>query len=87
MAGALALASALYDVIGVTRGINVYDEGLAVVGATRVLAGEIPYRDLWTLYGPGQYACVTSCCWTAAVALRTARRLGPSPLTAPGVHV
>ena len=32
-----------------------YDEGLALVGATRVAAGEAPYRDFWTLYSPGQY--------------------------------
>jgi MFS family permease len=25
------------------------------VGAERILAGEIPYRDFWTLYAPGQY--------------------------------
>jgi hypothetical protein len=33
---------------------NRYDEGLILTGATRILHGEIPYRDFWTVYGPGQ---------------------------------
>ena len=35
--------------------VGTYDEGLVLVGADRVLHGEIPYRDFWTLYGPGSY--------------------------------
>jgi Dolichyl-phosphate-mannose-protein mannosyltransferase len=38
-----------------TRGLSVYDEGLICYGAERVLRGDIPYRDFWTAYGPGQY--------------------------------
>ncbi|MES2764683.1 MAG: glycosyltransferase family 39 protein [Bacteroidota bacterium] len=34
---------------------NIYDEGVAVTGAMRILHGEIPYRDFWTMYAPGQY--------------------------------
>jgi hypothetical protein len=34
---------------------NVYDEGLVVVGAMRLLAGEVPLRDFWTLYPPGVF--------------------------------
>ena len=34
--------------------IHVYDEGLIALGAERVRMGEIPYRDFWTMYGPGQ---------------------------------
>lgn len=32
-----------------------FDEGLAVYGATRILSGDIPYKDFWTLYAPGQF--------------------------------
>ena len=35
--------------------VGTYDEGLVLVGADRVLRGEMPYRDFWTLYGPGSY--------------------------------
>lgn len=28
---------------------------IALVGAERVLAGQIPYRDFWTMYAPGQF--------------------------------
>lgn len=29
--------------------------GKLVVGATRILQGEVPYRDFWTMYAPGSY--------------------------------
>lgn len=32
-----------------------YDEGLSIYGATRILNGDIPYRDFWTLYAPGEF--------------------------------
>ena len=34
---------------------NYYDEGFAMTGAMRVVNGEIPYRDFWGLYPPGQF--------------------------------
>ena len=34
---------------------NPYDEGIAAVGAMRVLGGDLPYRDFWTVYPPGQF--------------------------------
>jgi len=34
-------------------GINLYDEGIALYGAVRVLEGYIPYRDFYYLYPPG----------------------------------
>jgi uncharacterized membrane protein len=35
--------------------LNIYDEGVIVYGATRVMQGEMPYRDFWTPYSPGQF--------------------------------
>jgi hypothetical protein len=32
-----------------------YDEGLIAYGAIRILNGDIPYRNFWTLYFPGQF--------------------------------
>lgn len=35
--------------------LNIYDEGIILVGASRVMRGELPYRDFWTVYSPGQF--------------------------------
>ncbi len=37
------------------RGMKVYDEGVTIYGAFRVMQGELPYRDFWTVYMPGHY--------------------------------
>jgi hypothetical protein len=34
---------------------NIYDEGLILVNAERVLGGQVPYRDFWSLYAPGYF--------------------------------
>lgn len=36
------------------RDINSYDEGIVLTGALRTLAGDIPHRDYYSTYGPGQ---------------------------------
>ena len=40
------------------RGINIYDEGIIVVDAMRMMYGDIPHRDFYSNYGPAQYAIV-----------------------------
>lgn len=37
------------------HGVNPYDEGFILLGAQRVLEGEVPYRDFWGMYPPGQF--------------------------------
>ena len=37
------------------RGFDFYDEGLILVGAMRVAAGQVPHRDFYANYGPGQF--------------------------------
>ena len=37
------------------RTIVAFDEGIVLVGAERVLAGDVIHRDFYSLYGPGQY--------------------------------
>jgi len=59
----LFLVSLAYLLPGCNRDVNFYDEGLTVYGAARVLAGDLPYRDFWTIYPPGQF-------WLLAVAFR-----------------
>jgi hypothetical protein len=39
---------------GLIAHLNIYDEGLIVYGAVRVMDGQIPYRDFWTQYSPAQ---------------------------------
>ena len=36
-------------------GVNVYDEGLIVFGAIRVMNGDVLYRDFYANYGPAQF--------------------------------
>src|ERR1700761_2933099 len=40
-----------------------YDESLSLYGAVRVLHGQVPFRDFWTLYPPGIF-------WTLAAMFR-----------------
>jgi 4-amino-4-deoxy-L-arabinose transferase-like glycosyltransferase len=35
--------------------INLYDEGIVLVGSLRVLHGDVPYRDFWAMYPPGSF--------------------------------
>ena len=35
--------------------LSPYDEGLMLYGAEQVTKGKLPYRDFWTLYGPGAF--------------------------------
>jgi hypothetical protein len=47
--------AALYLLPIVRLGLNVYDEGVRLYGAQRVLAGDLPYPDFFAYYGPGQF--------------------------------
>jgi len=40
---------------GIFYNINIYDEGIGIVGSLRVLSGEVPYIDFWTVYSPLWY--------------------------------
>jgi len=51
----LALIALGYVALGVSRGLSIYDEGIPVLGASRILEGDRPYRDFWSVYAPGQF--------------------------------
>jgi uncharacterized membrane protein SirB2/uncharacterized membrane protein (UPF0136 family) len=53
LSGLLLAISFLSLFWGIRIGLSIYDEGVTVYGATRVLGGQIPYRDFWTIYSPG----------------------------------
>jgi hypothetical protein len=49
------LVSFILLFLGMNRGFDFYDEGLILVGAMRVAAGQVPHRDFYANYGPGQF--------------------------------
>lgn len=51
---ALVIGGLAYVLVGSLHYVGVDDEGCAVYGAVRILAGDLPYRDFWTVYSPGQ---------------------------------
>ena len=51
----MTLAALAIQLAWMNPAIDSYDEGLMLVGADRVLQGDVPYRDFWTLYGPGGF--------------------------------
>jgi hypothetical protein len=51
----ILVAAAIFCSISIKSQLNVYDEGLILTGASRVVAGDVPYRDFWTIYSPGQF--------------------------------
>ena len=52
--GALTLFS-LSWFYSLSKGDFDFYSGKSIVGALRVLGGEIPYRDFWTMYAPGHF--------------------------------
>jgi hypothetical protein len=57
---ALFVVSALYLLPHTWEEVNVYDEGIILAGAERILQGDIPLRDFWTIYPPGQFYAVAA---------------------------
>ena len=54
LAAVCVLAAAIHLLV-IQLIVNPYDESLILYGATRVARGGLPYRDFWTLYGPGSF--------------------------------
>ena len=50
----LGFLSLAYCLLGFNLGINIFDEGMQVYGAVRILNGDIPFKDFFYLYPPGQ---------------------------------
>jgi len=50
----LLLCAIVLLLIPIKRPFFFYDEGFAVLNGSRILSGEIPYKDFWALYPPGQ---------------------------------
>ena len=48
------LAGSTLIALPIKSPLNLYDEGLALVNGLRVHNGDLPLRDYWTIYPPGQ---------------------------------
>ena len=46
-------------VLTMKLGLAVFDEGIILYPAARFSQGALPYRDFWTVYGPGQFILVS----------------------------
>ncbi|HEX3278220.1 MAG TPA: hypothetical protein VHR40_06840 [Thermoleophilaceae bacterium] len=54
-------------------GINPHDEGLMLQAGERIADGQLPYRDFYANYGPGQYFLVGGLDWLFGPSLLTWR--------------
>ena len=50
-----------------------YDEGYAVFHATRIMNGDLPHKDFWTVYPPGQFYALAMLFRTLGAALLVSR--------------
>ena len=49
----MLLAGLAFLFTGIRQLPNIYDEGLTLVGADRILLGEVPFKDFWHTHPPG----------------------------------
>ena len=48
----LFIVAFVYMLPGTNQSVNIYDEGIVVYSAVRVMEGHVPYRDFWSIYSP-----------------------------------
>lgn len=51
----IIIAGYLYIISTIQLGFNPYDSGIVLTGGMRILNGELPYLDFFTMYAPGQF--------------------------------
>jgi hypothetical protein len=51
----LIIVGYLYLIATMNIGFTPYDSGIALTGGFRILNGELPYKDFFTIYAPGQF--------------------------------
>lgn len=59
----LFLLGALLSGLSIRWGINPHDEGLMLQAGERIAGGQLPYRDFYANYGPGQYFLIGGLDW------------------------
>lgn len=56
----LSLGSVCLLSLAITQPFLIYDEAVPLVAADRMLRGELPYRDFWAVYPPGQFVTLVA---------------------------
>lgn len=51
----LIIVGYLYIISTINISFNPYDSGIILTGGMRILNGELPYKDFFTMYAPGQF--------------------------------
>jgi hypothetical protein len=51
----LLVVTFVYLIPGINQPVNIYDEGIITYSAVRVMQGQVPYRDFWSIYSPAQF--------------------------------
>lgn len=51
----LFIAAFAFLLPGINQTVNIYDEGIIVYSAVRIIDGHVLYRDFWSIYTPGQF--------------------------------
>lgn len=74
--GMLMVVYAFFILSNIRIGYNVFDEGATLYGSLRAMNGELPYRDFWTLYLPGQFYLIALVYKLFSVSLFTVRIFG-----------
>lgn len=69
----LLIITALFYIQIIKLPINAFDEGTMLVGAERVLNGDIPYKDFSTAYAPGQVTILAKLFKLFGTSVTTAR--------------
>jgi len=72
----LMIFYALIIASNIRIGYNLFDEGAALYPSVRILNGELPYRDFWAFYMPGQFYIVALLYKIFSVSVMTARLFG-----------
>jgi hypothetical protein len=72
---ALFILGALLSGVTIRWGINPHDEGLMLQAGERIVDGQLPYRDFYANYGPGQYFLIGGLDWVFGPSLLTWRIL------------
>lgn len=69
----ICIFSFLYLLVGLPRRFDVGTEGVFVYNALRILQGDVPYQDFWTIHAPGQFYVLAALFWLFSPSLLVAR--------------